>query len=179
MAEKNEMKKKLLALGTSVSLLAGGLFNPPADLAENPMEKIAPPPAISLVLPDLPSDDGGDDGGDALLPGEEKKKRSVAEWFKSQKLAVRLLVILPVILAVWALAAFAWVGVSAALPKLLAAIVGSVISAAVLIATGAGVAKALLPEVPMKKILSKKTVLIAVIAGTVISFAVKYLFTLL
>ena len=103
----------------------------------------------------------------------------MAEWFKSQKLAVRLLVILPVILAVWALAAFAWVGVSAALPKLLAAIVGSVISAAVLIATGAGVAKALLPEVPMKKILSKKTVLIAVIAGTVISFAVKYLFTLL
>ena len=67
--KKAKIAASAVAAATGVSILVGGLFQSPADLARDDRAKTISPPAYEYVMPVLPDDDGGDGGGD---DGEEE-----------------------------------------------------------------------------------------------------------
>ena len=168
----NKTKQTLIASGvallTAASLVVGGLFQSPADLLRDEDQPIVA--VCDEADPDL---DGGD--GDPGEPEEEKQRRGGArrtlrERVLAAPLALRLLVVLPLWLVGSALSLALgglWTGLSPALGHVL----GSLLLIAALFAAFLLGAKAIFPDLPIKKILNRRTVPRLLLLGTVLSVA--------
>ena len=164
---KHSAKKKAVALTAAISVLLGGLFNSPADLTQDPSavdKAFTPPTSVNFVLPD---DDGGDDG-DEIFPDEtedEEKKKSGGIRDSLRRLILRIPAGVRAVFLVplWAIGWGLISGFGAMWSAFLSPLVGTaatwLAAAAVILAVIAAGVKALFPEIPLKKILSKKTVI--------------------
>ena len=168
-----ELRKKLAASGvavvTSASLLVGGLFNSPAALVEQPdLNPVA-------VVDDEDDLDGNGDGGDGPdtadgeSESEQEEDEEDGEGAESgvraglrQKIlqlpySVRLLVILPL----WAIG-YALIGLGGSLwASVLSPVLGKVLAWLLFLGALLGsfllAGKAAFPDLPLKKILNKRS----------------------
>ena len=163
-----------IALAASAGVLIGGLFNSPADLLQDPttgVDRALAPAAIEMVIdesdedPD-PDTDGGDGGDAAAQADDEEKRRGVKGALRSIILktpkSIRAVFGIPMWAVGCALIALFNAVLSALLSPVLAALLGWVLTAAVILLCIVGTVKTVLPDVPMKKILNKNTILIVV-----------------
>lgn len=166
--EENDIKRKVISVATAASLLTGGLFTTGGSVPEPNQDRIAPPPAIELVLPDLIDDDPDDE---IAVPEEEKKRKG---RFASKKLAVRAAMGLGALLLVWLIGAaltFAFIQV---LNPVMASVLGWLITAVLCAVTYFVVFKTVLPETPLKKIFDWKALLFVVVATAALRLALKF-----
>lgn len=172
--DKNKIKQSAAALTAGAAMLFGGLFTSPADLPDSPMDKLKAPPAIELVLPDLPEEE--DEESPVALPEEEKKKkRAFSSWFEKRNLFQRILIAVAFAAICWIVLGFLYLRIAAALPALVNIILKTALIVFLSLLTYAAVAKAILPHTPLKKILNWKPVLAIVIAACLLSFAAKFI----
>ena len=164
-----------IALAASAGVLIGGLFNSPADLLQDPttgVDRALAPAAIEMVIeesdedPD-PDTDGSGDGGDAeAKTDDEEKRRGVKGALRSFILktprSIRAVFGIPMWAVGCVLIALFNAIFSAFLSPVLATLLGWVTAAAVILLCIVGTVKAVLPDVPVRKILNKNTILIVV-----------------
>ena len=174
---KKERKKKLaragVALFTSASVLVGGTFHHPDALLAD--EQILAP--VAAYETDTGSDPGGDDGSDA---GEEDETPSEEESGVRAKLrrrilrlplAVRVFVLLPM----WALGWGIWTAASGLWSMLLGPVVGKALGWLALLAALLGAfvlgIKTIFPDLPLKKILNRRSLLGLLLGGLALGAA--------
>ena len=179
--KKKDRKKKLAATGvalfTSASVLVGGLFpSPDALLAE---EQNLNPEAITQNDNDNDLDgDGGDDGDSESEEESEEEteetgglRAGLRQKILGLPLAVRTFVLVPM----WALGWAIWTVATGLWSMLLGPIAGKAVGWLFLLAglLGAFVlgAKAIFPDLPLKKILNKKSLLGLLIGGLTLGAA--------
>ena len=179
--KKKDRKKKLatagVALFTSASVLVGGLFSSPDALLAD--EQNLNPIAITQNDNDNDLDgDGGDeeDSSDEEESEEEESesggiRAGLREKILELPLAVRTFVLVPM----WALGWAIWTVATGLWSMLLGPIVGKALSwlfllAALLGAFALGV-KAIFPNLPLKKIVNKKSLLGLLIGGLTLGAA--------
>lgn len=141
---KKKAAEKAVALTTAATLLAGGLFSPPADLA--PEEDLFSETAVVDTLLPEPEAAGPEI---VTVPDEEEKKRQRAP------LRIRILRVL----GLWIAGAILVSVVSAllsALPAVLAGILSWAAGALITLALAAVAVKLLFPEKSWKEIFSRK-----------------------
>ena len=150
------------ALITAASLVTGRTFNTAGELLR-PEDEVAPPPAYTDTL--LP-----DDGDDADTGDENDERRgrnqklTLRERIARLPLALRLTVFLPL----WLLGQL-FLGWAAVLWPLLSPLLGHIGAFALLLLMLLGLfllgAKALFPNVPLKKLLNKKSFAVLLIGA--------------
>lgn len=183
--------KTAVTVAASASVIVGGLFSSPADLVRDPegpgIDRTFPPAAVELLKDETeeekpsdeseggggtPDDDRKDDGSVSGGPGLRENLRGAV---RSVPKAVRAIAGIPMWIAGWLITgAFraAWGGV---LSPLLNFIVGwLVLSAFVLLAVVCAV-KAVFPDLPLRKILNRRTLLAVLICCGVLSAADTFL----
>ena len=169
---KQGTAKSAVAVAASAGVLLGGLFHSPADLLKDPAEidRALAPPAIELVIQENdedPEPDPAGDGGTEQQDEEEEEKRRGFRAFlrrlilKAPK-SVRAAVGIPLWAAGWGLIALFSGLWSAVLSPLAGTILGWIVVAAVILLCIIGTVKAVLPDLPVRKILNRKTILIVV-----------------
>lgn len=178
-AEKDRGKKKraaaaAVAVVTSASMVAGGIFQSPADLLE--AQDILPQ-AVYTDDDDPDSGDGGDeDSGDKGSELEEEEEQSGRRAALRQRIlqlpyAVRLLVVLPL----WVLGWLLLTGLSALWGAVLSPVLGKALAWLLLIGALLGAfllaGKTLFPDLPVKKILNKRSVLGLIIGSVLLGAA--------
>lgn len=176
---KKNLVQSGIALTAAAGVLIGGLFHSPADLLHDPAEPFdrnIAPAAIELVLteeeedPDPDTDGSGDDPEEE----EEEKKRSIKDALREMILRVpagiRGVVFLPLWVIGWLLINGVTALWGAVLSPVMSTVLGWVCIAGVILLCLAGVIKTAFPNIPLKKILSKKTI-IGVLAGVVLCAA--------
>lgn len=171
-AQRNEKNKKRfvragIAFAATAGVLIGGLFHSPADVVSDPMnalDRMAPPPAVELVVPDAEEDpfpdlDGDGGSGD---PVNEEKKRSLRDKFRKAFLRLPKGVRASVGIPLWAIG---WVIItavtalwSAVFSPVLSSIGGWLLTGAFILLCTLCAVKAAHPELPIKKILNRKTI---------------------
>lgn len=171
-----------VALVTSASVLVGGIFHSPALLPDD--EDLTP--QIAYTASDEDDLDGsgdgdGDDGSQtesaATAAVVEEQEAPPEEWDDERRkrqripLAVKLLAIPAASLVCWLLVS----GLSALLGPVLGPILGGVLSwalgLAALLGSFAAVVKTVFPDLPLKKILNKRSILGVLIGGAVLAAA--------
>ncbi len=183
--EKGREKRKraaaaAVAVVTSASLLVGGIFQSPAALLEE--EELVPAP-ICRDEDDLDGSGGdgdGGNGGEEESSEEEEQEEEAAEsdvraGLRQRVLqlpyAVRLLVILPL----WCLGWLLLTGAGALWTAVLSPVLGKVLAWLLLIAALLGAfllaGKTIFPDLPVKKILNRRSVLGMVIGSVVLGIA--------
>lgn len=179
--KKRDRKKKAVkagvALFTSASVLVGGLFpSPDALLAD---EQDLNPVAIVQNDNDTGDDldgDGGDDGGgsDEEEEGEAEVtgvRAGLRQRILQLPLAVRVFVLIPM----WALGWAIWAVATGLWTMLLGPIAGKGVSWLFLLAALLGAfvlgAKAIFPDLPLKKIVNKKSLLGLLLGGLTLGAA--------
>ena len=158
-----------LAALTALGLTVGSLFDSPSDLLQDD-----PATVLVSVQPDA-APDGGDGGdGDAETLDESERKRrggvkaTLREQILSVPLALRLLVVLPLWLLGSGVSIFAtalWTAASPFLEQLL----GSLLLLAALFGAFLLAAKAIFPDLPLKKLLRPRTVAWLLLGGLTLS----------
>lgn len=190
---RRDLRRKVgagaVALVTSASMLVGGIFNSPAMLPddEDPMPQIAYTESDEDDLDGSGDDGDGKDGAAApemaeeeapeTAPPVEEPEKAPDVWDdvrrKLQRLpiGVRLLAIPIAALVCWLLVS----GVSALLGPVLGPIVGGILSWALLLAALLGgftaAVKTVFPDLPLKKILNKRSISGVLIGGAVLAAA--------
>ncbi len=176
--QRSRAAKAGVALFTSASVLVGGLFpSPDALLAE---EQDLNPVAIVQNDNDTGDDldgDGGDDDGSADEEEEETAaeatglRAGLRQRILQLPLAVRVFVLVPM----WALGWAIWTAATGLWTMLLGPIAGKAVSWLFLLAALLGAfvlgAKAIFPELPLKKIVNKKSLLGLLIGGLTLGAA--------
>ena len=165
-----------VAMAAGLSLLLGGLFQSPADLAEDMKARASPPPAIEMVLPDNP-DDGGDGGAseedDAL--SEEKRRGGLKSSLRTMILRLPVGVRAAVCVPIWIVGHILITFLSAVWSSVLSPVMGTIVGwfciAGVLIAAITGTVKTVFPDVPIKKILNRRNILTVITGVAFIAFA--------
>ena len=165
---KTDELKKRAAAGTaaalaSASLVVGGLFQSPADLLDEPADSYI---ASAIDLPDDDIDSCEDD----TLPDE--KKKSISSRLRARILSLPLAVRAVVFLPLWVIGS-GLIGIGSALwsgvlsPAVSAALGWVCIAAVMLLSLCVGV-KTLFPSVPIRRILSRRTIVTAVIGMLIV-----------
>lgn len=152
-----------MALLTAAGLTTGSLFDSPADLLSDG----GTDSALVLRL-----DNGADDGGDDAGPGEdesgESRRRSGPRAvLRERVLRLPLVLRLTVVLPLWALGSVlltALSGLWTLVSPLLGRVGGWALLLLALAACFAGAAKAVFPDLPLKKIFSRRS-LVALLLG--------------
>ncbi len=162
-----------VAAVTAGGVVMGGLFSSPDELMNGPDGDDAPVPVIDTAVPD-----GGAAGGDDLDDedtgdGEDEDRRRgglrsrARQWIWQLPASVRALVGVPL----WALGWLILTGASALWGGVLSPVFGTVLgwalTAAVLLGAFALTAKAMFPDLPLKKILNRRNFL-GLLFGTAI-----------
>ena len=168
--KKKKWKKKaavgMVAAATSASVLVGGAFDSPADLLNpdnNNGDDGSPTPiveTVSLHTAAAAVDDGS--SGDEDDGDQERRQRfpAVRRWVQSQPAAVRALVGVPLWCVGWGISsALALLG-QAAMTPLGGRILSWILAAVAAVLVFALTAKAIFPNVPLKKLLRPRNVLI-------------------
>ena len=180
--KKRDRKKKAIKAGvavvTSASVLVGGLFSSPDALLAD--EQQLNPVAITQNDNDNDLDgDGGDDDGSSQDEEEEEEsagesvglRASLRQKILQLPLSVRVFVLIPL----WALGWAIWTVATGLWTMLLGPIAGKAVSWLFLLGALLGAfvlgAKTLFPDVPLKKIVNKKSILGLVISGLTLGIA--------
>ena len=179
--KKQDLKKKAVkagvALFTSASVLVGGLFpSPDAILADE--QDLNP---VAIVQNDNDNDDLDGDGGDGDSGSQEDEEETGEETgglraglrqkLLQLPLALRVFVLVPL----WAIGFTIWTVAGGLWTTLLGPIAGKAVSwlfllAALLGAVALGM-KAVFPDLPLKKIVNKKSILGLVLGGLALGVA--------
>lgn len=164
---RNRAVASVTAAAAALGLLFTSAFDNPAQLLEKKTADLPPAPITELAAPDL-DDGGGDDDVDEALPGEEKKK-SLRARLRQSLLAlpwsVRAITALPLWLLGWGLTTTASALWSGLLSPVGGAVLGCAGTAAAAAAAAAVTAKAVFPDMPIKRVFSKKGILTLVIGS--------------
>lgn len=171
--KKKDIKKKAIKAGvavvTSASVLVGGLFSSPDALLAQ--EQNLNPIAITQNDNDNDQDDDDSSSGDEEEEDEESGGESVG-WRAALRqrilelpLAVRMFVLLPL----WAIGWAIWTVAGGLWTMLLGPIAGKAVSWLFLLAALLGAAalglKTVFPDLPLKKIFNKKSLLGLILGG--------------
>lgn len=160
--ERKDWKKKAavgaVCAAASAGVLVSGAFDTPADLLHD--DDDAAVTAHTVILAD----------DDADLPDEEDEERKgspVRRWMQSLPLAVRALVGVPLWALGWVLTELASLLWTAVLSPLGSSVLSWLLTA--LLAVGAFdlTAKALFPDIPFRKLLSRRNLLL-ILDGTLL-----------
>ena len=171
--KKNHAREKRIAVGTTLALLTaasvtvGGLFNDPAALLQEDELK----PGVVYVM-DNSADD--DDGGAQQEDETEKRRGGVRAALRRRILAlpliVRMVVVLPLWAVGWALTAAMAALWTSALSPLAAKLFGALLMFGMLALVFALAVKAIFPDLPLRKIFSRRS-LVALAIGALALFA--------
>ena len=175
MADEKDRKKRAAAAAvaamTAGSVVVGGLFTDPNDL----LSSDAPAP-VTTTLDD--SGDGGDDGDSGAATDTEEQEAAEAglrDRLRNRILALPLWVRLVFVLPFWALgygitaaATALW---TAVLSPLMSSALGWVVMILAMVAAFGLAAKAIFPDMPLRKIFNKRSVLAIVILGVLLGAA--------
>ena len=192
---KKKMKHTAAAAATAAGVLVGGLFNSPGDLLNNPGESSAdrtlPPLPIEIVREEteeeaeLPERLTGSGAGGAGSPGTsgagvsdarpEKIKTGIRAYLTGRitklPLAVRAAAGVPLWCIGWVLLHSASAAWTAVLLPVFRALFGWILVAGLILLTAVITVKTVAPSVPLKKILSKRTLLFTVSGVVVLAIA--------
>ena len=161
--------RSAVAITTAAALMTSGLFKDPAEIIKD--EEIAGPPPIVETIDRAPVDDGSDEA----MSEEEEEKKTPKDRLRDLLLrlpkAVRIILLLPLWCIGTALMTVLTPLFNAVLPPLLNIIWRWALIAAILIALTAAVCKLIFPDIPLKKVFSKKNILSAVIYGALVGMA--------
>lgn len=152
-------KKKAAATALATTIAASGAavdatFDSPQDILQNTYVE----PVVEYVNPDGTTDDGGttQDDEDKGKQAVTAAKKTVREWILGLPLAVRYIVVVPL----WFVGNLVlWAGgiIMTGLSPLWEGALHLLLLAAVLTGAFTIAAKAMFPDVPLKKILNKRT----------------------
>lgn len=169
MAEKKKKKTRhgkavasAVAAVTAAGVMVGSSFASPQEILEDGPEPIVQTLAMDAQN-DMDADGGGTDSGDEELGEEEEEKRgvraSVRKLVRSAPAEVRALVVLPL----WALGTLAialgnamWSAVLSPVASAILSWAGLAVLAALMFALAV---KTVFPDLPLKKILNKRSLL--------------------
>ncbi|MCR4607436.1 MAG: hypothetical protein K5771_06900 [Oscillospiraceae bacterium] len=167
--KKKDIKKTAVAITTAAALMTSGLFKDPAEIVKDE-EVYAPPPPIVETIDRAPVEDEPDD---MTVEDEEKKtpKDKLRDLLLRMPRAVRIILLLPLWCIGTALMTVLTPLFSAVLPPLLNIMIRWVLIAAVLVALAAAACKLIFPDIPLKKVFSKKNMLSAVIYGAFVGMS--------
>ena len=171
---KKTAAKTAVTLTASAGLLLGGLFSSPVDLMQDPSrhpENFFPNTAVEMTLDEPPADDIAPDEDDGGCVEDEEKRRGWKAALRSRILRLPLAVRACVCLPLWAVGWLLLSALTALWGGVLSPLLGDVLTwvaiAAIVLACLLGVVKTAFPDVPVKKILNRRTVLL-VLAGVVL-----------
>ena len=169
--KKSDLKKKAVKAGvavvTSASVLVGGLFSSPDALLAD-KQRLNP---VVITQNDGDNDQDGDDDSSAEEDAESQVSENgglrarLRQRILQLPLAVRVFVMVPL----WAVGFAVWTVASTLWTTLLGPIAGKAVSWLFLLAALLGAAalglKTVFPNMPLKKIFNKKSILGIVLAG--------------
>ena len=167
--ENKKWKKKaavgMVAAAASASVLVGGAFDSPADLLnpDNDNDSNSPTPVVETVplhTAAAAMDDGGSDDGSGDSEERRQKLPAVRRWIQSMPVAVRALIGVPLWCAGWAITNGLGLLWQAAMTPLGSRILSWILAAVAAVLVFALTAKAIFPNVPWKKLLRPRNVLI-------------------
>ncbi len=166
---RNRIAASLTAVVAAAGMLMGSLFSSPAEIMQG--NQLVPPddhrPAIVQMIAEPVMDEVEEEED-----GDEEKKKGwkavVRAWILGLPALVRGLLLVPL----WALGYALIAAVSAIWAPFLQPVLGTVLKwlliAGVIALLVVGGVKAVAPEVPLKKILNKKTILIFIASSVVL-----------
>lgn len=162
MSGKQSKTKKQAAAAAAAVIAAGavlgGSFDSPADLLEDHKDLFSSTPVVEYAVND---DDGADDGNDAEEAEERRGRNRVRRFVKSIPVGVRAVVGVPLWCVGWlviTLVSGLW---GAVLSPALGTVLKWVLAAAVMLALLLAMLKIVFPDMPLKKIFNKKSILTA------------------
>ncbi len=166
---KKRIARSAVALTTAASLITAGLFHTPAKLVKE--EAVFVPPAIVETMDREPVPNEPED----MPEEEEARKKNLKDRFREALLRipriVRILLLLPLWCIGTALLAVLTPLFQTVLPPLLNILLKWLIIAAVLLGLVTAAMKLVFPDLPLKKILSKRNVVLVVVCSAVVGMA--------
>ena len=171
-ARKRRRAAAAVALATSASVVVGGLFQSPAAL----LDDSNPVPAVAWTESEDPgSEDDGDSSAETQVQLQNEEESGVRAVVRQRILqlpyAVRLLVVLPLWCLGWLILTGATALWSAVLTPVLGKVLGWVCLLGALLGAFLLAAKTIFPDLPIRKILNKRSVLGLVIGAVVLALA--------
>ena len=166
---KKRIARSAVALTTAASLITAGLFHTPAEIVKE--EDVFVPPAIVETMDREPVPNEPED----MPEEEEARKKNLKDRFREALLRipriVRILLLLPLWCIGTALLAVLTPLFQTVLPPLLNILLKWLIIAAVLLGLVTAAMKLVFPDLPLKKILSKRNVVLVVVCSAVVGMA--------
>ncbi len=159
--KKNSVAATAVAAMTAAGMMVGGAVSSPEEALTDGPDAIVQTVSIA---PQIEVDAGGGDSGlEEAVAVEEEKKRgrfaSVRKAVREAPFQARVRMALPVLLAGTLLTAFLSSLLTGVLPPLLSAALGWALTALMAVLTFTLAVKTVLPDLPLKKILNKRSVL--------------------
>ncbi len=170
--EKKVLISSTVALLTATSVMVGALFDAPDPL----LAQQDPSPKV-VCLDGDGLDDGADEDAGQEEDDTEKSRRRVGlraamrERILQLPLFVRLLVVLPLWLIGWTLCALAGTLWAAVLSPILGHVVGALLLFAALFCVFCLSAKAVFPDLPLKKIVNRRSILTLLLGALTLGIA--------
>lgn len=174
--KKKKAEASAVAVATAAGILVNGMFASPADLTKKDETAPPPPPAavVEYVLPDT-GPDGDDDDGTVDTDEEKKEHLSFSARMRRRIMtlpqSVRVVIGVPLWGIGWAitgLLSLIWTG----LVSPAAGVILKWAAAALLILLAAVLTlKAVFPDVPIKKFINKRNILIVLIGMAALAAA--------
>lgn len=162
--ELNKTKKRAAATAAAVIAAAGtvlgGSFDSPTDLLDDDDDILNPSPVVEYAINDDGIADGGDDTGEA---DEDSRRSRVRRVVKSLPTGVRAVVGVPLWCVGWLLITLASTLWGAVLSPALGTVLKWVCAAAIMLLVLLVMLKIVFPDMPLKKIFNKKSILTALI----------------
>lgn len=170
MSEKELNKTKKRAAATAAAVIAaagtvlGGSFDSPADLLDDD-DVFSSGPIVEYAV----NDDDGADGGDDAEEARERSGRSrVRRFVKSMPVGVRAVVGVPLWCVGWLIITLVSGLWGAVLSPVLGTVLKWVLAAGIMLALLLVMLKIVFPDMPIRKIFNKKSILTALIGIAVI-----------
>ena len=162
--ELNKTKKRAAATAAAVIAAAGtvlgGSFDSPADLLDDDSDVLSSGPIVEYAVN---NDTGADDGDDAEEADENSRRGRVRRIVKSMPVGVRAVVGVPLWCVGWLIITLASGLWAAVLSPVLGTVLKWVLAALAMLALLLAMLKIVFPDMPIKKIFNKKSILTALI----------------
>ena len=170
----NKKHKKMGKIAAAITLTAavvvGSVFSGPDEITGNLSEQILNPNPVVLEIETVDDADSGEDQAP-----EETKKSGIRARIKAALMGLPLWARVAIVTPLWALGyLILWAGgllVTNVITPYLGAIISGLIGFAVLAGLFVITAKGLFPDLPLKKILSKKNLCILIVLGVLCGVA--------
>ena len=167
---RKKLKKTAVALTMTAAVLVGSMFSGPEDITGSNMQQILEPEPVVM---DIDSFDA--DVQDEEPAPEEAKKNGIKARLRAAVLSMPKWLRIVVVLPLWALGyALLLLGsflYSTVLSPFAGVILSALIGIAAMVALFAVTAKMLFPDMPWRKILSKKNLAVLIVTGALLAAA--------